>query len=67
MLSPGGRERKPAVPFRDFNPGYVGGFHPDQVVENMKALDVLEKLTSEMMDRIEAIVGNKPSPPLSFR
>lgn len=45
----------------------TGASRPDQVVENMKALDVSEKLTPEIMERIEAILKNKPEPEDDFR
>jgi aryl-alcohol dehydrogenase-like predicted oxidoreductase len=32
----------------------------EQVHENMKAIDVVEKLTPEVMARIEEAVGEKP-------
>lgn len=40
----------------------TGASKPQQVVENMKALDVVAKLTEPVMARIEAILGNKPEP-----
>ncbi len=40
----------------------TGASRPEQVTENMKALDVLPKLTPEVMDRIDGILGNKPKP-----
>ncbi|MBA3946867.1 MAG: aldo/keto reductase [Herpetosiphonaceae bacterium] len=39
----------------------TGASRPEQVTENMKALDVVPKLVPEIMERIEGIVGNKPS------
>lgn len=39
----------------------TGASRPDQVQENMKALDVMPKLTPEVMGRIEGILKNKPS------
>jgi hypothetical protein len=33
----------------------------------MKAIDVLDKLTDDVMERIEAILGNKPTPESDFR
>jgi aryl-alcohol dehydrogenase-like predicted oxidoreductase len=45
----------------------TGASRPEQVVENMQALDVVPKLTSEVMERIEAILGNKPEPQPDFR
>lgn len=38
----------------------TGASRPEQVHENMKALDVLPKLTDELLDRIELILANKP-------
>lgn len=38
----------------------TGASRPEQVTENMKAVDVVPKLTSDVMERIEAVLGNKP-------
>lgn len=38
----------------------TGASRPEQVVENMKALEVAPKVTSEVMEKIEAVLGNKP-------
>lgn len=38
----------------------TGATKAEQVVENMKALDVVPKLTDEVMARIETVLGNKP-------
>jgi aryl-alcohol dehydrogenase-like predicted oxidoreductase len=35
----------------------TGASNPQQIVENVKALQVLEKLTPEVMAKIDAIVG----------
>lgn len=45
----------------------TGASRPEQVVENMKAMDIVDKLTPEIMDRIEGILENKPVPELNFR
>jgi len=45
----------------------TGASTPEQVAENMAALDYVEKLTPEVMDRIEEILDNKPTPPTAFR
>jgi voltage-dependent potassium channel beta subunit len=45
----------------------TGASKASQVIENMKALDVLPKLTNDVMDRIEAILGNKPKMESDFR
>ena len=38
----------------------TGASRAEQVKENMKALEVAEKLTPELMERIESILDNKP-------
>ena len=45
----------------------TGGANRSQVKENMKAIDVVEKLTPEVLARIEKVLDNKPSPPSDFR
>lgn len=45
----------------------TGASRPEQVVENMKALEVVPKLTPEVLERLEAILQNKPEPPEDFR
>lgn len=41
----------------------LGATSPEQLKENLKALDVLPRLTDEIMEKIEAILRNKPEPP----
>jgi voltage-dependent potassium channel beta subunit len=38
----------------------TGASNPSQVSENMKALDIVQKLTPDIMERIESILENKP-------
>jgi voltage-dependent potassium channel beta subunit len=45
----------------------TGASRPEQVVENMSALEVVPKLTSEVLERIEQILDNKPNPEPDFR
>ena len=40
----------------------TGASRPEQVRENMKAVDIVAKLTPDVMERIEAIIRNKPEP-----
>ena len=40
----------------------LGASKPEQVLDNLKALDVIPKLTPEILERIEKILDNKPSP-----
>jgi len=51
----------------DVSTTITGASRVEQVEENMKALDFVDKLTPEIMERIEEILDNKPSPPSSFR
>lgn len=45
----------------------TGASKPEQVVENMRALAVVPKLTEEVMAQIETVLGNRPEPLPSFR
>jgi voltage-dependent potassium channel beta subunit len=45
----------------------TGASSPEQVVENMQALEVVPRLTEAVMERIEAILDNKPEPPEDYR
>ncbi len=45
----------------------TGASKVEQVVDNMEAIDVVEKLTPEVMERIEAILDNKPAQPTDWR
>ena len=38
----------------------TGASRPEQVVENMKASDIAEKITPDIMERIEGVLGNRP-------
>ena len=45
----------------------TGASRAEQVTENMKAMEVYEKLTPEVLDRIEEIIDNKPEPEQDWR
>jgi voltage-dependent potassium channel beta subunit len=45
----------------------TGASKAEQVKENMQALEVVEKLDDGVMERIEAILGNKPQAEEDFR
>ncbi len=45
----------------------TGASKPSQVVENMKAMDVVPKLTDQVAARIEGILENKPQPEPDYR
>ncbi|KAJ3533616.1 hypothetical protein NM688_g7258 [Phlebia brevispora] len=40
----------------------LGASKPEQVIDNLKALDVIPKLTPEVLEKIEKVLDNKPSP-----
>ncbi len=45
----------------------TGASKPEQVRENMKAINDLNKLTNDVMNKIEQILANKPSPERDWR
>lgn len=45
----------------------TGASRAEQVGENMKALDVVEKLTADVMEHIDQILDNKPTATPDFR
>lgn len=44
----------------------TGASKPEQIIENMKAIDVADQINN-VMDKIEAILDNKPAAPQDFR
>lgn len=44
----------------------LGATKPEQVIQNLGAIDVLSKLTPEIMEKIEKVLGNKPAPIVSY-
>lgn len=40
----------------------TGASRPEHVSENIQSLDIVEKLTDEVMEQIETILGNRPEP-----
>jgi aryl-alcohol dehydrogenase-like predicted oxidoreductase len=45
----------------------TGASRAEQVVENMKAMDVVGQLTDDIMQQIEDILGNKPKAEEDYR
>ncbi len=45
----------------------TGSSKPEQIVENMKAIDVVSQLDDDVMAKIETILDNKPAAPQDFR
>ena len=44
----------------------LGASKPSQIDDNVKAMKLLPKLTDEVMEEIEKVLGNKPAEPGSF-
>jgi len=44
----------------------LGASRPEQVIDNLKALEVIPKLTPEIEEEIEEILANKPEPESTF-
>ncbi|KAG5636540.1 hypothetical protein H0H81_007707 [Sphagnurus paluster] len=44
----------------------LGASSPQQIVDNLKAIDVVGKLTPEILERIDAILDNTPAPPVNI-
>lgn len=45
----------------------TGASKPEQVVENMRSLEVVERLTPQVMERIEGILDNRPDGEPDYR
>ncbi len=51
----------------DVSTAILGASKLEQLQENLGALDVYPKLTSNVMEEIEGILSNKPEPIASYR
>lgn len=45
----------------------TGASKPEQIVENMKAIELVSQLSDDVMEKIEAILDNKPAAPHDWR
>jgi voltage-dependent potassium channel beta subunit len=45
----------------------TGASRPEQITENMKAIDIVDQLDDTVIQKIEDILGNKPQEPQDFR
>ena len=43
----------------------LGATKPEQVIDNLKAIPIIQKLTPEILERIDVILDNKPAPEVS--
>ncbi|KZT67448.1 Aldo/keto reductase [Daedalea quercina L-15889] len=44
----------------------LGASKPEQIVDNLKALEVIPKLTPAIVEKVEGILNNKPAPPSTW-
>lgn len=44
----------------------LGATKVEQIIDNCKAIQMVDKITPDVMSEIEKILDNKPSPPLTF-
>jgi aryl-alcohol dehydrogenase-like predicted oxidoreductase len=40
----------------------LGASRPEQITENLKAIEVVPKLTDELLEKIDTVLKNKPAP-----
>lgn len=52
---------------KDVTTMILGASRPAQLEENFACLDVLDKLTPEVLERIEGVLGNRPKPDMDYR
>jgi aryl-alcohol dehydrogenase-like predicted oxidoreductase len=45
----------------DISTAILGAMNPEQITENLKALDVSKKMTKEILEEIETIMKNAPN------
>ena len=52
---------------KDVSTAIIGSKKPAQLEENVKALEILDKITPEVEEKIEKALGNRPDSGLDFR
>ncbi len=52
---------------KDVSTVITGASKPEQVKQNMKAIEVVDQMTPDIMERIEEVLDNKPEPEPDFR
>jgi voltage-dependent potassium channel beta subunit len=51
---------------KDISTTIMGAKTPEQLKENLKALEIVPKLTKEILDEIEKVMGNKPKGEIDY-
>lgn len=52
---------------KDVSTVITGASKVEQVQQNMKAIDVVDQMTPDIMDRVEEVLDNKPAPEKDYR
>ncbi len=52
---------------KDVSTALVGASKPAQFAENLKAVEVMQRWTPEIEKKIEAVMGNQPTPAMNWR
>ena len=55
-----------AIKNKDVSTAIVGAMKPEQITEDLKALDVAKRLTKEMLEEIETIMKNAPNGEIDY-
>lgn len=51
-----------AIKSKDVSTAIIGASKVEQLESNVKALEIIPKITDKIEERVEAILGNKPKP-----
>ena len=51
---------------QDVSTAIMGAMNPEQITENLKALEVSKKMTKEILEEIETIMKNAPSGEIDY-
>ena len=52
---------------KDVSTGLFGAKTPQQIKENLQALNIVKKLDKIILERIEEALGNRPNPAIDYR
>jgi len=52
---------------KDVSTAIFGASKVSQVEDNVKAVAVIKKITPEVAEQIEKILGNRPTPPMNWK
>ena len=55
-----------AIKNKDVSTAILGAMKPEQMVENLKSLDVVNKLNKEILEEIEEIMKNAPNGEIDY-